>query len=173
MFENIRIWISRHLHSILSNSDSFSESFAFKSRISLWREKETNSSHRGIVPLLPLLPLLLLPSDHFEWNFLFIFSVCPILLSLFLEIGTITVFSRKFVISHSAKIWPSVLSWKKIKLLGKWIIWITMVHGKWFCVIYKVGKANKWLILPRLFSSQKYDNSSPLLRIWEPAGKMI
>ena len=66
MIENIRIWIFRYLHSILSNSDSFSESFAFKSRMSLWREKETNSSHRGILPLLPLLPLLLLPSDHFE-----------------------------------------------------------------------------------------------------------
>jgi len=39
------------LHSIRSSSDSFSESLAFKSRMSLWREKETNSSHRGILTL--------------------------------------------------------------------------------------------------------------------------
>ena len=40
-----------YLHSIRSNSDSFSDSLAFKSRMSLWREKETNSSHRGILTL--------------------------------------------------------------------------------------------------------------------------
>ena len=44
-------WSWCYLHSIRSSSDSFSESFAFKSRMSLWREKEANSSHRGILTL--------------------------------------------------------------------------------------------------------------------------
>ena len=80
-------WFNCYLHSMRSNSDSFSESLAFKSRMSLWREKETNSSHRGIsaLPLSWITRYFLSNSFSLRYNFESLPNPLPRFLLLLVE----------------------------------------------------------------------------------------